>query len=76
MVKVDDNAENMEICKKFCGTCPTFKANQLNEAPPHVLFCARGKSEKASTVKMTGCNCPACGVFKKYNLAGGYFCTK
>jgi hypothetical protein len=76
MVKVDDNAENMEICKKFCGTCPTFKDNQLKEAPPHALFCARGKSAKASTAKMTGCNCPGCGVYTKYTLTGGYFCTK
>jgi len=73
---VDDNAENMEICKKFCGTCPTFMENQLKEAPPHALFCARGKSEKAATTKKTGCSCPGCGVYTKYKLAGGYFCTK
>jgi hypothetical protein len=76
MAKVDDNAENLEICTKFCGTCPTFKENALGKVPPHALFCARGKSEKASSIKMTGCNCPRCGVFAKYKLAGGYFCTK
>jgi hypothetical protein len=76
MAKVDDNAENMEICKKFCGTCPTFKENQLMKAPPNALFCARGKSSEASTIKLTGCNCPGCGVSAKYNLPGGIFCMK
>ncbi len=76
MVKVDDNAENLEICKKFCGTCPTFRDNKLKEVPPHALFCARGTSAKAATTKKTGCNCPACGVYTRYKLSGGYFCTE
>lgn len=76
MANVDDNVENMEICRKFCGTCPTYRDNHLKDAPPHALFCARGKSSKASSVKVTGCNCPGCGVFTKYKLTGGYFCTK
>jgi hypothetical protein len=37
--------ENLEICKKFCGPCPSFKPNQLNEHPSMALFCAQGASE-------------------------------
>jgi len=44
--KVDDTPENMEICKRFCGPCPTFKPNGPNEVEPHALFCARGASSK------------------------------
>jgi hypothetical protein len=73
--KVADNDENMEICKKFCGPCLTFKPNSLNEVEPHALFCARGASQKPkSEIKENGCNCFKCGVFKNYNLKGGYFC--
>ena len=73
MVKVDDNAENMEICKKFCRTGPTFRDNQLKDAPPHALFYARGKSEKASNAKMTGCDCPGCGVYTKRSSQNSRF---
>lgn len=48
MAVVEDNAENMEICKNFCGTCPTFRENRLKESPPHALFCARGMSQDAA----------------------------
>jgi hypothetical protein len=44
MMVIEDNTENMEICKKFVGTCSTFKENRIKETPPHALFCARGKS--------------------------------
>jgi len=70
----EDNTENMEICKKFCGICPSFQANKLKEAPPHALFCARGKSDIAAKAVDKGCNCFNCEVFKKYNLKGGWFC--
>ena len=76
MAKVEDNAENMEICKRFCGPCPTFQENSLNESPPHALFCARGKSEKADEMVQKGCSCPGCEVFTKYNLEEGYFCSQ
>ena len=73
--QVEDNSENMEICKKFCGPCPTFKPNKLNEVEPHALFCARGASVKpAEDIENKGCNCFECGVFKKYGLKGGFFC--
>ena len=25
---VDDTVENQQICKKYCGSCPTYKAGQ------------------------------------------------
>lgn len=74
MTIVEDNAENMEICKKFCGTCPTFKENRLKESPPHALFCARGESQDAAKAVDKGCNCFGCEVFTRYNLKDGYFC--
>jgi hypothetical protein len=73
--KVEDNKENMEICKQFCGPCPSFKPNNLNEIEPHALFCVRGASEKPNNeIDDNGCNCFNCGVFKKHDLEGGYFC--
>jgi len=74
--KVPDTPENMEICKQFCGPCPTFKPNKLNEVEPHALFCARGKSSKPKDeITDKGCYCLGCGVFQKYGLKGGWFCT-
>lgn len=73
--KVPDTPENMEICKKFCGPCPTFKPNTLNAVKPHALFCARGASEKpAAEIEDKGCSCFACPVFHKYELNGGWYC--
>ena len=73
---VDDTAGNAEICKKYCGACPTFRNNQLADSAPHELFCARGKSSVAGTIKTSSCYCPACEVFSKYKLVIGYFCAK
>jgi hypothetical protein len=73
--EVPDTEENMNICKQFCGPCPTFKPNKLNEVEPHALFCARGASEKPQKeIEEKACNCFDCGVFKKYDLKGGWFC--
>ena len=76
LITVDDTEENEEICKKYCGSCPTFKRNNLAQSPPHLLFCARGKTSNPSNVKTVNCYCPACEVFTKNKLAIGYFCTK
>jgi hypothetical protein len=73
---VDDTEENMEICKKYCGSCPTFKGNRLSAYPPNALFCARGKSSVSSQVKKINCYCPACEIFTKCGLTIGYFCAK
>ncbi|MHA2123093.1 MAG: DUF2769 domain-containing protein [Promethearchaeota archaeon] len=73
--KVPDTPENMEVCKRFCGPCPTFKPNELQKVKPHALFCARGKSEKPKDqIDNKGCNCLDCGIFEKYGLKGGWYC--
>ncbi|WAC05903.1 MAG: DUF2769 domain-containing protein [Methanoregula sp.] len=72
---VDDTIGNQEICKKYCGACPTFKGNRLSDTLPNALFCARGKSSAPSNVKTISCYCPACEVFTKYKLNVGYFCV-
>ncbi len=72
-MKVPDTPENLEICKQYCGTCPTFRENKLMESEPHALFCARGVSAKKDAVNK-GCNCMDCPVAQKYNLKGGWFC--
>ncbi len=72
---VPNTEENMNICKRFCGPCPTFKPNKLNELEPHALFCARGKTTKPlDQVEDKGCNCFKCDLFSKFDLEGGWFC--
>jgi hypothetical protein len=73
---VDDTEENLEICKKYCGSCPTYRSNNLSESPPHALFCARGTSSISSQVRPVNCYCPACEIFTKCGLKIGYFCYK
>ena len=73
--KVADNEENMGICRQFCGPCPTFKPNKINEVTPHALFCARGPSTKPpEEIEDKGCNCFGCPVFRDHELQGGWFC--
>jgi hypothetical protein len=75
MSKVPDTQENLEICKRFCGPCPTFKPNELNKISPNALFCARGQSEKpVEEIEDKGCSCFGCEVFQKYKISGGWFC--
>lgn len=75
MKPVDDNEENIATCKKFCGPCPTFKPNALNTVPPHMLFCARGASEKpVEEIEDKGCSCFGCPVFLDYEMQGGWLC--
>jgi len=72
---VPDTEESMNVCRRFCGPCPSFKPNKLNEFEPHALFCARGKTTKPmSEVEDHGCNCFGCDLFSQYDLEGGYFC--
>lgn len=82
---VPDTEESMAECRKritqanpsseFCGPCPSFKPNQLNEFEPHALFCSRGQTEKPiDQVEDKGCSCFGCGLFSQYELKGGYFC--
>ena len=72
---VPDTEESLIVCRKFCGSCPSFKPNKLNEFEPHVLFCARGKTTiLKEQVNNKGCNCFGCDLFSKYKLEKGYFC--
>jgi hypothetical protein len=73
---VEDTAENLEICKKYCGSCPTYRSNNLSASPPHALFCSRGRSSVSSQIKPVNCYCPACEIFTRHGLTIGYFCNK
>jgi hypothetical protein len=76
MTNVDESVANLAICTRFCGSCPTYAANQLKTGTPSLLFCARGGSVMAAGGKMEGCNCPKCGVHTRYKLTGSYYCMK
>ncbi|WP_440954936.1 DUF2769 domain-containing protein [Methanosarcina sp. Mfa9] len=64
---VPDTPENLNICKQYCGTCPS-----LPFSPNPYLFCARGCS--SANVEKKGCNCTGCPIYKKYRLGSLYFC--
>lgn len=68
MSKVIKDAKNLSMC--ICGKCPSYTdcAKKKGEG----LFCATGKSSCA--VKMNGCNCGSCPVFKANSLKVGYYC--
>jgi hypothetical protein len=68
MTEVEDNRENMETCRDFCGSCPS------NPGTDEWLFCAKGKSEEK--IERNGCLCPACQVYMEYELEGDYFCDE
>jgi len=72
---VEDTEENRMICRKYCTICQNYKKHCLQEFQPTELFCARGKSS-APGMKEIGCFCPACEIFTKYHLGGGYFCVR
>ncbi|HEC39972.1 hypothetical protein LCGC14_0873890 [marine sediment metagenome] len=73
---VPDDEASMDICRKFCGPCPSFKPNKLNEFEPHALFCSRGQTKKPKDqVENKGCSCFGCGLFPKYELEKGFFCA-
>lgn len=75
MTGVADTEKNIQICKKNCGTCPTYQFNHLGGEPPELLFCSRGATEKKQhEIKDEGCNCPSCPLFIENNLSSGWFC--
>lgn len=76
MEPVEDTEGNAEICRKYCGACPTYKRNFLSRNQPDSLFCARGVSSSPSRVRTMGCFCPACELFAQHGLVIGYFCAK
>jgi hypothetical protein len=76
MAKVDESVANLDVCGRFCGSCPTYAANTLKTHKPALLFCGRGGSPIAREIKREGCNCPKCGVHMRYKLTGDYYCMK
>jgi hypothetical protein len=76
MVEIDDNPKNMATCRRYCGTCPTFKKHSLNNYPPHALFCGRGKSAVAGTIVRKDCNCFGCDIFKTNQMNFGFYCIQ
>lgn len=64
---VENNEENKEICKQYCGTCPSFK-----EEGETLLFCSRGNF--CGNVELKGCKCGMCPVSIKHKLDGAYYC--
>lgn len=76
MQEIDDNAMNLSVCRKYCGTCPTYKLHNLHAHPPQALFCARGKSAVAATLSHQACNCFECDIFKKTGMHFGYYCKQ
>jgi len=74
-IPVPDTEESMIECRKFCGLCPSFKPNALNEFEPHALFCSRGQTTKhKGEVENKGCRCFGCVLFSKHKLENGFFC--
>ncbi len=69
MPKAEDTQENVNICMKFCGSCPTYPG-----VKGEVLFCARGKNNTPKVKQ--GCNCSLCDVQNKYGCTGSYYCTE
>ncbi|OPY39299.1 MAG: hypothetical protein A4E35_00069 [Methanoregula sp. PtaU1.Bin051] len=76
MDQIDDSATNVMICRKSCGTCPTYIKGNLKNYPPQLLFCARGKSKIAGTLHRGECKCFDCDVFKKNHMNFGYYCMQ
>ena len=76
MAKVDESVANLDVCGRFCGSCPTYKANNLNAKKPSLLFCGRGGPVNGAEGKREGCNCTKCGVHTRYKLTGDYYCMK
>jgi hypothetical protein len=72
---LEDTEENRQICRKYCGVCPTFRHNSLEKSNPDSLFCARGQSS-APDKKEMNCYCPACELYTKHSLVIGHFCSR
>lgn len=64
---VENSPSNKDICKMYCGTCPSFKGDEAK-----LLFCSRGNL--AGGVERKGCKCGMCPVGVKHKLDGAYYC--
>jgi hypothetical protein len=72
---VANTEENRQICRKYCTICQNYKRHSLEKYQPTELFCACGTSS-ASSMREIGCFCPACELFTKHHLRGGYYCVR
>jgi hypothetical protein len=72
---VENTEENRQICRKYCTICQNYKRHSLEKYQPTELFCGCGTSS-APSMKEIGCFCPACELFSKHHLRGGYFCVR
>ncbi|NIO37845.1 DUF2769 domain-containing protein [Candidatus Bathyarchaeota archaeon] len=68
MPEVEDNKKNVEICRDFCGSCPSYPGTK------EWLFCSRGRSRRK--IEKGGCLCPSCQVYMDCDLSSQYFCTE
>lgn len=65
---VENSPSNKEICKQYCGTCPSFKGDESK-----LLFCSRGNLASVK-IEKSGCKCGMCPVAVKHRLDGAYYC--
>lgn len=72
---VEDTEENRAICRQYCTRCQNYKRFSLDQYQPTELFCGKGSSSAPST-KVIGCFCPACPLFTKHHLRGGFYCVR
>jgi hypothetical protein len=72
---VENTEENRKICRKYCSICQNYKHHSLEKYQPTELFCGCGTSS-APLMREIGCFCPACELFAKHYLRGGYFCVR
>lgn len=65
---IDMNLENLLICMKNCGTCPSYPGNKME-----ALFCASGES--SNKIIENGCNCVSCPLYEQCSSNNSvYFC--
>ena len=65
---IEMNLENLLICMKYCGTCPSYPGNKME-----ALFCASGES--SNKIVENGCNCVSCPLYEQCSINNSaYFC--
>ena len=68
--KVPNTHDNAREC--MCPECPVYN-KCMKESDEH-LFCSRGKT--GCNFSKTGCYCPKCSIWLKYNLVSLFYCEK
>ncbi|MFA7695820.1 MAG: DUF2769 domain-containing protein [Methanoregula sp.] len=74
-VAIEDTDENRQTCMKYCGSCPSYRKNNLGKYQPDSLFCGRGMSNNPEK-REDRCFCLACELFASHHMALGHFCTQ